>query len=560
MSSRVSLRLMIMWGRYFLSLFFGLFFSILSLVVIADILLKPIIPLLFGHGWYVSDAFLLLLDSFFYVRNPLLISIPLVLTVLISFFTIISVNAPIREERKNIGNLGSNSSVVVLMIFVFLLLGLFVLVCYYMPLVTFPQCFLIICFVLEYYIFKLSVKRKVIRYKLKKLVKEYSWRIGMIVYLLCFYIILSLFYKGFVKYEEILLSLFLLGSASMCWFFIVDAMDESERILNWLGVRLKKEKKRSMKMLQNRIDALGLNCLLAIVGYFLFRFVDSPILRSNLSIILLLPFYIFIYELGSDILENIYRKINEREKEKPQVHHVYNWTSFIDLVYILSKISIIISLILSTRYIFEIVDIFFRILQPFRNIIALAIAIPLSARIFIVFFSPFFKGETLEIGSYMGKIREIGLLFTRLDTVAGEQVYIPSLQLIVNKVKRLSIRESKDITGRERGIEISFLMEMPIDRPWGFVTDKFAKVFCDENRKDLKEFLHSLEYDIHDDEFDYLFDRKKSHPVVLVEDFKAKKVVYKFSFRVRDKLYANIFRSYIMAKFKEEIVQFLGKD
>jgi len=81
-------------------------------------------------------------------------------------------------------------------------------------------------------------------------------------------------------------------------------------------------------------------------------------------------------------------------------------------------------------------------------VIGTGTAITIVLWLLVLILDPFFEGETIEMGSHRGKIKEVGVFFTRMETMTKEQVYIPNAELLARTVRRLSTRKPK-VKGEE---------------------------------------------------------------------------------------------------------------
>ncbi|MBU7029921.1 MAG: hypothetical protein HXS48_23500, partial [Theionarchaea archaeon] len=82
---------------------------------------------------------------------------------------------------------------------------------------------------------------------------------------------------------------------------------------------------------------------------------------------------------------------------------------------------------------------------------------------------------------------------------------------------------------------------------------EFKDLFEETKIRTFKNYFQKIGIDdVKKEELEYIFS-EESHPFVFIEEFKDYGVVYRFNFRVRDSLYAPIFRGYFMKKFKEKM-------
>jgi len=418
-------------------------------------------------------------------------------------------------------------------------------------------------------------------------VRNHPFVFSFIFYSLFLYTIICLFFARFKGLEDahpfgVLMlygaAVIISGGIFACGHIIGRVMDKNRKILELLitETAIETEKDgRLVKELQNHLKDLLLDFFIAISGYFLLRaffgivlseqpeisssfYAFLTYLDANLSVILLIPLHIFLYKASSVIMQDIYGKIYMGFGKKLYIpSNLKRKESFVNVLAILTKVIIFVIIatdVLSRLGMIELAqELILR--APFSYIIQLFIA----AWIFFLILNPFFEGETIEIGPNIGRIKNIGIFFAKLETLTGEQIYIPSIELLVRKMKRLNVRETQDESYVEKGITIHFLFEIPIDIESTLVQDKFTKLFNDKNRKGLRRLFDTIGYEITGQELDYIFSPEKSRPFVLIENFKDKEAVYKFNFHVRNAFYASIFRSFFMEKFKEEMGKILRK-
>ena len=91
------------------------------------------------------------------------------------------------------------------------------------------------------------------------------------------------------------------------------------------------------------------------------------------------------------------------------------------------------------------------------------------------------------------------------------------------------------------------------------IHNRFKGLFKDENESSdkgnksyLKKYCEEIGYKEAKNQLNFIFS-KNSCPFVFIEDFKDHGIVYRFNFRLKNALYAPIFRGYFMKKFKEKM-------
>ena len=483
---------------------------------------------------------------------------------------------------------------------------------------------LLIFFTLICYMFKLLVRRNLMKIweSIKKFIRRNPWNTGIFIYSLSLYLIICLFFVNISIRTKIGIGteveteigtpsgvLILLGFAvlisgglSMCGSVVNRIMSKNEKMLELLGVNIgKKNKKDSklsgintkrkseetfMKKLRKHIDTLLLNFLIAVSSYiflsalfktFLQNFQEIDILLSDLNLILFIPLYLFFFRAGSTIAENAYKKLYELIEEKSElIHDETREMSFVKVFVTLTKVTILILIfvhVLSRFVIFEAIKTFIST-QPFNYIIELAIAVPVAMQVLVLILDPFFEKETIEVGSNIGKIKEVGYFFTKMETMEGENVYIPNAELLARTIKRLNVRaphgtkdkkrgKSQVKEEKEKGVMIHFSCTLNYNYEPKDIKKIFKAIFKEKSKKEdgtekdrkeeLKTYLSGIGYEDVKEQLDFIFSTGESHPFVFIEDFKDHGIVYRFNFRVRNALYAPIFRGYFMEEFKLEM-------
>ena len=361
--------------------------------------------------------------------------------------------------------------------------------------------------------------------------------------------------------------------------------------------KLIKKIEELIKNLRSYIDPLLIDFLTAISSYLfitaLFKIFSSEklpsfmnTLNTNLSLILLIPLYVFFYKGGSEIIKSISEVIYDKIENALSVSKSKKrMDSFIKVFDRLAKIGIASLIILNilnrstgsqgllpsspnTEY--------------YEYIIKIAIAAPIVMWVLVLVLDPFFERETIEVGTNTGKIRNVGFFFTKLETLAGEHVYIPNAELLARTIKRLNTRGSKkvdsnpekdktqdqkvdsnpekDKTKNEKGIIINFQCTLGYGHDLHVIRTIFDEMFKKSHKKEnekenyidnLKKYLDKAGFDLKKKEIKRIL----SEPCqfVSIEEFKDHGIVYGFNFRVKDSFYAPIFRSYFMSKFKEKM-------
>lgn len=440
----------------------------------------------------------------------------------------------------------------------------------------------------------------------KRYMRKYYKSMGILFYSLFFYFIVCFFYTEMKEIETgnyagvfILpgIAFLISGGFFICAIIIQRLAQKNAQILKSLEVEVGKNWKYVIEELQGHISSLLAHFLVAVSSYVFSKAILSTILLENssnlfllilakvnegLPIILLIPLYLFFYRVASATLKSIYQKIYEI-CEKPaglipyQSRRDYVVNMFVKLTKAIIVILIVAS-VLSRFVVFKpLVDFFLE--PPLNYLIGTGAAITIVLWLLVLILDPFFEGETIEMGSHRGKIEEVGVFFTRMETMTREQVYIPNAELLARTVRRISARkpgvkgeeyeknqngtEKKESQGKikeEKGIVIHFSCTLS----YRYRSDKIEEIFKGlfretgedkskkEKKNDFRDYLSKRGFDIDEEESKYIFS-EESRPFVFIEEFKDYGVVYRANFRVRDSLYAPIFRGYFMKKFKEKM-------
>jgi hypothetical protein len=421
---------------------------------------------------------------------------------------------------------------------------------------------------------------------IKEYMQENRWSMGLFIYSVIFYYIICFFFtetQGTQTGNHA--GVFILPGIAIVisiGFFICATILQSivginKEILEFLDINIGERHDRIIEDLKRNIKSFLANFLVAISGYIFLRSILNiistkeliisnllHILEQNLSIILLIPLYFFFYQVVSSMLENIYEKIYDicerptglNPFEEGGKKNVVN--TFVRLTKVLIVIFIIISIVTQFVDLGEILGFLFE--PPISYVVGTGIAIPIALWFLVLILDPFFEGETIEIDSHRGKIKKVGFFFTNLETMTGEQVYIPNAELLAKTIRRLHARnppgerEEGDEYEAEKGMMVYFSCTLSYAYKPKEIEKVFVRLFEENGKKEFKIYIGEGDFNVSDEEIEYIFS-EKSHPFVFIEDFKDYGVVYRFNFRVRDSLYAPFLRGYFMKIFKNRMDQ-----
>jgi small-conductance mechanosensitive channel len=365
-----------------------------------------------------------------------------------------------------------------------------------------------------------------------------------------------------------LIALIISGGFLICAVIIQRMIEENINDLRSIGVKTEKNWQYTIKMLKRHIESLLADFLVAISSYVFLRVILSIILsqgssngaggvglvrgfetlflsqingnlfvllaqanenstisilekvNQSLSIILLIPLYIFFYRVASTLLENVYNKIYKLIEDPLGLAPYKDRKKYVvDEFVRLTKLILIIFFIISaiTKFIvFEpVVDILSK--QPVSLVIGTAFAIPVALWLLVLILDPFFEGETIQMGPDRGKIKKVGLFFTHLETMTGEQVYIPNAELLAKTIRRLKIRgpqkekyedkESKeieiekekyedenyrDLLEGEKGIVVYFSCTLTYGYPPKDIERIFRSIFGEIETKEIRKCVNNI--------------------------------------------------------------------
>lgn len=453
---------------------------------------------------------------------------------------------------------------------------------------------------------------------MQKYVIRNSWNIGVFICSLFFYGIICLFLLTIKKSETesysgvvtlLLLAILISIGFSLCGYAVNRIVEKNKEILRLLRMDLgkkdkeilnldKKEIKKIdlMKKLGDYTSTLILNFLIAVSSYIFLNallktFLPNSLLLPDLNLILFIPLYLFFFRAGSAIAENVYRELYEFIEEKSKISHdEKREESFVKVLVTLTEVTIVILIVFHSLKRFEIFGAIRNLVStpPFSYLIELAIGVPTTMRVLLLVLDPFFEKETIEVGSNTGRIKDVGYFFTKMETMTGENVYIPNAELMTRTIRRLNARVPQERKGRkkeeiqdedkEMGVVIHFSCTLSYDYKPEDIQGWFKELFADKNvsnrerkkskrkpekvhenkdggmnnKEELSNYLKEIGYCDAISQINFIFS-ENSHPFVFIEDFKDHGIVYRFNFRVRNALYAPIFRGYFMEKFKERM-------
>ena len=354
---------------------------------------------------------------------------------------------------------------------------------------------------------------------------------------------------------------------------ILELKEKIEEIIK----RIKERKRDLIGELRDHINSFLVNFPVAISGYILLHTIlpdvvnklepsepsENPLrfmhailspVKNNLSVILFIPLYILFYRISSTMLRIIYEKVylyieNVSSVSPDEIRR----ESVVNLFDKLTKLVIIVCIAFHFFYRIGLDKIIISTIKPISYVLKIAVVVPLILWILVIILDPFFENETIEIGSDKGKIKKISLLFTKIETMTGEKVYFPNAELLARTIKRHNAR-GKNIQKEEgeEWIVIQFLCTLSYKYSPDDIEKIFKNLFNEEEKSSLRNRLREIGYEKALEEVRYISNEKTS-PFVSIEDFKDHGISYKFNFRMRNSLYAPLFRSYFMKRFKEEM-------
>jgi hypothetical protein len=461
--------------------------------------------------------------------------------------------------------------------------------------------FILIVVLSVYWVFE--IHKKIKNYReifeiIKKYLVDHCWTMGVLSYSLLFYVIVCFIFTEFKKEQiENYLIVFILPIIAFsisigffaCAVVFQRIVAKNEAILKSLKALNEKEWKDTIKKIHNRIDSLLANFLVAVSSYVFLKAIMKPLIPEGggelqtflakvdgtLSIILLIPLYLFFYQMISLVLQKIYDRLYER-LEPGGLTPVESARIFVVNIFVeLTKILFVAFAILNILHDFWVFDPIMDVISkpPISAVIVTGIAIPIVIWVSVLIIDPFYETETIKIGSDTGKIKKIGILFTNLETMNGEQVYIPNTELLTKAIKRLKSRKldlernpsqekhkrkhkqdkkEKNEQKNENTIVIHFSCTLTYGYHPKDIKDIFKSLFKKEKKRRLADYFRNTGFEIGEEEVNYIFS-KESRPFVFIEDFKDYGVIYRFNFRVIDTLYAPLLRGYFMEKFKEKM-------
>lgn len=447
--------------------------------------------------------------------------------------------------------------------------------------------FILVSYAISEYFEEEKSPISIIKQKLVEHVVGHPWNMGIFLLSLSLYAILCLFFAELKESEGVcpfgvltllVVALLISGGFFVCGHLARKTVEKSKMILDLLGTDIDtKSEENLIGNLRAYLRSLLLHFLVAISSYIFLKALFEIILpekpfesssaetTSNavgpdafLFIILLIPLYIFFFRTGLAITKSIYQRVYMKIETKLLIpHDERRKESFVKILVSLTKIVIIAVIVVDIFYRMKRVDLLSSVFlqSPFDDIIKLAIGIPVAIWILVLVLDPFFEKETIEVGSHRGEIKSIGFFFTRMETMTGEQIYIPNAELMAKRIKRLDIRkkDKKEKEDEERGIMIYFSCTLNYDYKPDYIEGKFKELFKEEKKETLEKHFARIGCEIQEEELDYIFKEDKSCPFVFLEDFKDYGIVYRFNFRVKNALFAPILKGYFMREFKENM-------
>lgn len=428
----------------------------------------------------------------------------------------------------------------------------------------------------------------------RKYLVDHCWTMGVLSYSLFFYFIACFIFTEFKTGDYLtvfilpLIALLISMGFFVCAVVFQRIVAKNAAILKFLKISSTGERKDTIRKIHNRINSLLANFLVAISSYVFLKAIMKPLIPEGggepqtflakvdgtLSIILLIPLYLFFYQMISLVLQKIYDRLYTR-LEPGGLTPLKSTRIFVVNIFVeLTKILFVALAILNILHDFWVFDPIMDVISkpPISAVIVTGIAIPIVIWVSVLIIDPFYQTETIKIGSDTGKIRKIGILFTNLETMNGEQVYVPNTELLTKTIKRLKSRkldlernppqekhkrkdkeEKKE--KKEQKSENTIVIYFSCTLTYGYhpkdIKDIFKGLFKEE-KTGLADYLRNAGFEIRAEEMNYIFGGE-SRPFVFIEDFKDYGVIYRFNFRVIDTLYAPLLRSYFMEKFKEKM-------
>jgi hypothetical protein len=419
---------------------------------------------------------------------------------------------------------------------------------------------------------------------IKEYMQENRWSMGLFIYSVIFYHIICFF---FTETQETqtgnYFGIFILPGIAIVismGFFVCATMLQkivgiNRGILGFLDINIGKKQDQIIEDIKKHIKSFLANFLVAISSYIFLKtilniipsekFVLSNVLdflEHNLSIIFLVPLYLFFYKAVSSILENIYEKVYDICEKPTGLNPVEDGKNYVVSTFVgITKFLIVIFIILSiiSRFVGLEEKLGFLFEPPMSYIIGTGIAVPITLWFLVLILDPFFEGETIEINSHRGKIKKVGFFFTNLETMIGEQIYIPNAELLAKTIRRLHARnppekrEKEDKYEPEKGMMIYFSCTLSYAYNPKEIEKEFVNLFKEDGIEEFKTYIKDADFEIPDREIKYIFSKEKSHPFVFIEEFKDYGVSYRFNFRARDSLLAPVLRGYFMKIFKNKM-------
>jgi hypothetical protein len=431
---------------------------------------------------------------------------------------------------------------------------------------------------LLYCVFKVYVwisEREKAKKSMMNYLRSHSWSIGAVFCLVSVYILLCFLLSEIWKDRNLLGVVMLLLISTLIslglffdGFIMSRVLDKNNGILEEIGLMAESNTDHSgvgalIDKLRNHINSLLINLLAAVISYLFLSAVLCHLLPNKdvisvLVILLYIPFYIFFYGSFLDVMRIIYQYIYSYiERASDLSRDETRRDSVVNLFWRLTRVGIIIVIVFHLLHVVQLSDKLTGILSPFKEILTVVIAVPLGFWILVVVLDPFFEKEIVEVGSERGEIIRIGPFFTKLETMTGEKIYVPNAELIARTVKRLNRREPSDKYKeyRERWILISFSCTLSYDYSTTKVQGIFRKLFIGEVEKEkrrIRNYLEEIGFEQAEEEIESIF-LEGARTFMSVDDFKDHGITYRFNFRMKDSLYASLFKNYFMKRFKEEM-------
>jgi small-conductance mechanosensitive channel len=147
----------------------------------------------------------------------------------------------------------------------------------------------------------------------------------------------------------------------------------------------------------------------------------------------------------------------------------------------------------------------------------------LFAALAILFDRPFRKGDSIRYDTTSGSVEDIGLKSTRIRSITGEQVIIANKQLLekeIHNLARLAKRRTVVILGLTYQTDIDLLARLPeIVREIVEGCSDTTMVRCGLMKFGDSSLDFELQYDVHSEDYQTVFDMRHSVHVAILKRF-----------------------------------------